>query len=133
MFFDQKFEKCGNTIYILKTIVNCLVWHPESTAADKWESSMKDYLAVASDSTSIMIIDVSDLTKKQKSMIDPIEDEDGNQQHNSHKIITKLNGHSDKVVCLAWSPHFSGHLVSGSYDKIVQVKNKHVALINNQF
>lgn len=102
-------------------MVNCLAWHPESTMADKWMSPIANYLAVASDSCSIMIFDMSKLIKELEATgtEDIIEND---QDCTMHKIVATLNGHSDKVVCLAWSPHFSGHLVSGSYDNIAQVK-----------
>jgi len=47
---------------------------------------------------------------------------ENDQERMMHEIVATLNGHSDKVVCLIWSPHFSGFLVSGSYDNIAQVK-----------
>lgn len=123
MFYDQKLRKRGNSIHILRTTVNCLTWHPESTMADKYTSPNANYLAVASDSSNIMIFDMSKLIKKleETDTEDVIENED-DQKHTLHKTVATLNGHSDKVVCLAWSPHFSGHLVSGSYDNIAQVK-----------
>ncbi|KYN08591.1 PREDICTED: gem-associated protein 5 [Cyphomyrmex costatus] len=122
MFYDQKLRKRGNSIHILRNVVNCLAWHPESTMADKWMSPIANYLAVASDSCSIMIFDMSKLIKELEAtgMKDVIEND---QERTMHKIVATLNGHSDKVVCLAWSPHFSGHLVSGSYDNIAQVWN----------
>lgn len=107
--------------------MNCLVWHPESTAMDTWSSSMKDYLAVASDSSSILIYDVSDLRKEleTREKITDIEN-DNNRQHNMHKLVTTLNGHYEKVVCLAWSPHVTGYLVSGSYDYTAQVRYTYI-------
>ncbi|KYM76201.1 Gem-associated protein 5 [Atta colombica] len=122
MFYDQKLRKRGSSIHILRNVVNCLAWHPESTMADKWMSPIANYLAVASDSCSIMIFDMSKLIKELETTgtEDIIEND---QNCTMHKIVATLNGHSDKVVCLAWSPHFSGHLVSGSYDNIAQVWN----------
>ncbi|KAL0127536.1 hypothetical protein PUN28_003065 [Cardiocondyla obscurior] len=123
MFYDQKLRKRGNSINILRNKVNCLAWHPDSTMADRWMSPMANYLAVASDSKNIMIFDMSNLIKELivTGSKDVIQDED--EEHTMHKMIGLLNGHSEKVVCLAWSPHFSGHLVSGSYDNIAQVWN----------
>lgn len=85
---------------------------------------MKDCLAVASDSPTILIYNVSDLRKEletQEKISEPI-DNGNNQQRNTHKLVATLNGHNDKVVCLAWSPHVTGYLVSGSYDSTAQVK-----------
>lgn len=123
MFYNQNLRKRGNSIHILRTTVNCLAWHPESTMADKSISSIANYLAVASDSCNIMIFDMTKLIKKleESDIEDVIENED-DQECMMHKMVATLNGHSEKVVCLAWSPHFSGHLVSGSYDNIAQVK-----------
>lgn len=123
MFYDQKLKKRGNSIHILRTVVNCLAWHPESTMADKWISPIANYLAVASDSCSIMIFDMSKLIKElEVTGIEDIIENEEDQERPMHKIVATLNGHIEKVVCLAWSPHFNGHLVSGSYDNIVQVK-----------
>jgi len=47
---------------------------------------------------------------------------ENDQERTMHEIVATLNGHSEKMVCLVWSPHFSGSLVSGSYDNIAQVK-----------
>lgn len=123
IFYDQKLRKRGNPIhYNARTMVNCLAWHPESTMADKSISPTANYLAVASDSCSIFILDMSKLIKELEvtGAEDVIDNEDDYRP--MHKIVAKLNGHSQKVVCLAWSPHFSGHLVSGSYDNVAQVK-----------
>lgn len=95
---------------------------------------MRNYLAVASDSSDIIILDVSDLINSLEESRDIneectipktlqiTENVDSSKQGNLHKVVTTLNGHSEKVVCLAWSPHFSGHLVSGSYDHTAQVR-----------
>lgn len=124
MFYDQKLRKRGNSIHILRNVVNCLAWHPESTMADKWISPIANYLAIASDSSSIMIFDMSKLIKELEATgsEDVIEND---QERIMHKLVATLNGHCEKVVCLAWSPHFSGHLVSGSYDNIAQVTKIH--------
>lgn len=122
MFYDQKLKKRKNTIHVLRSMVNCLAWHPDSTATDKWTSSTANYLAVASD-WNIVVFDMSELIKELKtSTEDYIQEEDSNEERKLHKMVATLNGHVDKVVCLAWSPHFSGHLVSGSYDHIAQVR-----------
>ncbi|XP_025162758.1 gem-associated protein 5 [Harpegnathos saltator] len=123
LFYDRNLKKCGNMIYLSKKTVNCLVWHPESTAVDTLSSPMKDYLAVASDSSTILIYDISDLRKEletQEKIVDLTEN-GNNEQRNMHKLVATLNGHSDRVVCLAWSPHVTGYLVSGSYDCTAQV------------
>ncbi|EZA61582.1 Gem-associated protein [Ooceraea biroi] len=130
-FYDQKLNKCSCTIHILRNIVNCLAWHPESTSTDEWTSPFANYLAVASDSQSIMILDMSELIKKLEATKDlPGEEGDETNGRNNqeedcklYKIVAKLDGHSEKVVCLAWSPHLSGLLVSGGYDNTAQVWN----------
>ncbi|KAL6264530.1 hypothetical protein P5V15_004637 [Pogonomyrmex californicus] len=126
-FFDQKLRKRGNSIHILRTTVNCLVWHPESTTAEKWTSPYANYLAVASDSCDIIIFDLSKLIieLEKTGTEDLIENEDKEQEkeRTRHKIVATLTGHSDRVVCLAWNPHFSGLLVSGSYDNTAQIWN----------
>jgi len=129
MFYDQQLKKRSTVIHVLRNIVNCLVWHPESTVTDKWISPFSNYLAVASDSNSIIIFDMSELIKELETMKDLSEeekDEINNQNkqkdHKLYKIVTTLEGHSEKVVCLAWSSHVSGLLVSGSYDNVAQVR-----------
>ncbi|KAL6431847.1 hypothetical protein ACFW04_007362 [Cataglyphis niger] len=126
-FYDQNLKKHKNTIHYFRYMVNCLVWHPESTTTDEWTSLTANYLAVASD-CNIVIFDMSELIKEMQisNIEDCIEKEDSNEErklHASCKIVATLNGHIDKVVCLAWSPHCSGHLVSGSYDNVAQVWN----------
>ncbi|XP_071629250.1 gem-associated protein 5 [Temnothorax longispinosus] len=125
IFYDQKLRKRGNSIHILRAMVNCLAWHPESTMADKCMSPIANYLAVASDTCSIMVFDMSKLIKELEATgaEDVIDNDDDSQQRTMHRMVATLNGHSEKVVCLAWSPHFSGHLVSGSYDNTAQVWN----------
>lgn len=123
MFYDQNLRKHKNTIHILRSMVNCLAWHPESTTTDDWMSSNANYLAVASD-WNIIIFDMSELIKEMKMNIEDCneEKEDNNEECKLYKMVATLNGHIDKVVCLAWNPHVSGFLVSGSYDNVAQVK-----------
>jgi len=103
-------------------MVNCLAWHPDSTSTDEWISSSANYLAVAFDSN-IIICDMSELIKEiEANPEDCNEEEDTNEERKLYKMVATLNGHIDKVVCLAWSPHVSGYLVSGSYDNVTQVK-----------
>ncbi|XP_029169359.1 gem-associated protein 5-like [Nylanderia fulva] len=123
MFYDQMLKK-QDTIHMLRSMVNCLAWHPESTATDKWKSPAANYLAVASDCT-IVIFDMSELMKdlERALTMDCVEEEDSKEECKRYKTVAMLKGHNNKVVCLAWSPHFSGHLVSGSYDNVAQVWN----------
>lgn len=74
---------------------------------------MQNYLAVATNDTAITVLEISstNLTKKEEQV----------ENSSFYRIAATLNAHSEKVVCLAWSPHMSGYLVSGSYDKTVQV------------
>jgi len=120
--------------------VNCLVWHPESTATDKWISPFSNYLAVASDSKSIIIFDMSELIKELERMKDLSEEEkdeinsqNKQEDHKLYKIVTTLEGHSQKVVCLAWSSHVSGLLVSGSYDNVAQVRYIYITYITRNY
>lgn len=122
MFYNQQLKKLNSTIQILRSMINCLAWHPESTTTEEWISSSTNYLAVASDSN-IIIFDMSKLIKEiEKTDKMDIDEENVNEECNLYKMVATLNGHMDKVVCLAWSPHVSGYLVSGSYDNIAQVK-----------
>lgn len=122
MFYDQMLRK-RHTIHMLRSMVNCMAWHPESTATDKWMSSSANYLAVAFD-WNIVIFDMSELMKELERTPTKhcTEENNSKEERTLHKMVAMLNGHNNKVVCLAWSPHFSGHLVSGSYDHVAQVK-----------
>lgn len=125
MFYNQKLKKCGSTIHIVRNTVNCLTWHPDSTTTDKWMSPFSNYLAVASDSQNVLIYDLSELIQilQATDTVDTMEsdksdksDNDSEKNYRTYKLVATLNGHVHKVVCLAWSPHISGLLVSGSYD-----------------
>lgn len=108
-FLDRDLKERGQTIYALSKAVQRLTWHPESTSSDLNISPMQGYLAVAINGTSITVFDISSSA-------------DVSDEGSFYKTVATLNGHSDKVVCLAWSPHISGYLVSGSYDHTAQVR-----------
>ena len=40
---------------------------------------------------------------------------------NLYSVMSTLSGHTDRIVALAWNPHFSGQLMTGSFDNTVQV------------
>lgn len=108
--------------------MNCLTWHPDSTSTDKWMSPYANYLAVASDSHNILIYDLTELIQILKASTTPSEvstrdNFDSEESSKTYKLVATLKGHSNKVICLAWSPHISGHLVSGSYDGTAQVRD----------
>lgn len=46
------------------------------------------------------------------------------------ELVATLNGHSEKVVSLAWSPHFHGRLLSASYDCTYKVNFTRTEMIN---
>ncbi|XP_012265129.2 gem-associated protein 5 isoform X2 [Athalia rosae] len=117
-FLNRNLVSWGSVIYSLKRAVQRLVWHPESTATDLSLSPLRHQLAVATNSPTITILE----------FIEPAEDcstIDGSDKtaddKPSHKIVATLDGHSAKVVALAWNPHISGYLASASYDNRVQV------------
>ncbi|XP_015123769.1 gem-associated protein 5 [Diachasma alloeum] len=115
-FLNKKLESFGKTIFLLKKPVECLTWHPDSTATDLNFSHFRNYLAA---STTTPIIAVFDMT----SMTEMLNKEEKNQDtsQNFYKVIANLFGHSDRIYSHAWSPHISGYLVSGSADSTVQV------------
>jgi len=61
---------------------------------------------------------MKDLSEEEK---EEISSQNKQENHKLYKIVTTLEGHCEKVVCLAWSSHVSGLLVSGSYDNVAQV------------
>lgn len=105
-------------------MVHCLVWHPESTATDLTFSQLKNYLAVAFESCTILVFDLSNFIDHFEKMEDSTNNENLKEKcdiYKVHEIVASLTGHVQNVVCLAWSPHVSGHLISSSYDGTAQV------------
>lgn len=122
-FLDKKFETRGCAKFSSE-MVHCLEWHPESTATDLTFSLFKNYLAVAFESCTIHILNLSNFIDYLKRMEDSTNNDNDNNKcdiYKVHEIVASLAGHVKNVVCLAWSPHISGHLISGSYDGTAQV------------
>ncbi|KAK0095845.1 hypothetical protein PV326_007211 [Microctonus aethiopoides] len=133
-FMNNKLQPCGQTIFHLKKAVQCLSWHPDSTATDVKYSPLKHYFAAATNANAITIFDMSTMinqivdaaSEKNGDNDEKINEEiklNGTNKTAQHKVVAVLIGHVDRVVCLAWSPHISGYLVSGSYDNTAQVWN----------
>ncbi|XP_076292117.1 gem nuclear organelle associated protein rigor mortis isoform X2 [Lasioglossum baleicum] len=122
-FLNRKLEQRGYAKFG-SAMVHCLVWHPESTATDLTYSPMRNYLAVACKSCTIMILNVSNL-------MEHLTTEDSTENDNEQKcdlykvneVVASLTGHVHSVVCLAWNPYITGQLISGSYDSTAQVWN----------
>lgn len=129
LFYNCDLKECGHSISTMKVGVHCLTWHPDSTATDLKFSPLRNYIAVAHNSTKITILDLSDLLHKEYETDPLTESHDKTSDieeitsRTVNKVVATLNGHSEKIVCLAWSPHFSGYLVSSSYDYTAQVWN----------
>nr|XP_033335076.1 gem-associated protein 5-like [Megalopta genalis]XP_033335077.1 gem-associated protein 5-like [Megalopta genalis]XP_033335078.1 gem-associated protein 5-like [Megalopta genalis]XP_033335079.1 gem-associated protein 5-like [Megalopta genalis]XP_033335080.1 gem-associated protein 5-like [Megalopta genalis] len=124
-FLNQELEERGYAKSPPTAIVHCLVWHPESTATDSTYSPMRNYLAVAYKSCTIIIFDLSNLMNHLTKPEDPPEN-GGERKCDPYKVnevVASLTGHVHSVVCLAWNPFISGQLVSGSYDSTAQVWN----------
>ena len=126
-FFDRHLKELEGSIYNpLRTAVHCLVWHPESTATDLSMSPLQNYLAVAFNSSLITVFDVCDLksmseVKENGEAVENVENGEAKEPAAFYRTVATLSGHLERVVSLAWSPHQSGYLVSGSYDNTVQV------------
>lgn len=116
-FLNSKFEVVGKKMYFLKKSIECIVWHPESTSTDVEFSEFRNHLAVSTNAPVINILDMSGLLTSQTKH----NQHDENQVE--YKVVASLLGHVDRVHCLAWSPHFSGQLVSASADGYAQVWN----------
>ncbi|XP_053999055.1 gem-associated protein 5 isoform X1 [Hylaeus anthracinus] len=123
-FLNRKFELCGY-VKLSSVMVHCLVWHPESTATDSMYSPLKNYVAVAFKSTTIIIIDLSNFVDHLTKLENATENDNEKKcdSYKVHEIVASLTGHIQNVVCLAWSPYISGQLISGSYDHTAQVWN----------
>ncbi|KAK0182917.1 hypothetical protein PV327_001002 [Microctonus hyperodae] len=134
-FRNNKLQPCGQTIFHLKKAVQCLSWHPDSTATDVKYSPLKHYFAAATNTTTITIFDMTTMINQIVDATSERNDDDDKEKINEgiklngtnktaqHKVIAVLTGHIGRVVCLAWSPHISGYLVSGSCDSTAQVWN----------
>ncbi|CAK9799473.1 Gem-associated protein 5 [Anthophora quadrimaculata] len=124
-FLNRKFETCGSAKFSSE-MVHCLVWHPESTTTDLIFSPLKNYLAVAFESHTIVIYDLSNFMDHLTKLENSTDNDNLKEKCNTykvHEIVATLTGHVQNVVCLSWSPHISGHLISGSYDGTAQVWN----------
>ncbi|CAL7940645.1 unnamed protein product [Xylocopa violacea] len=124
-FLNRKFERRGYAKFSSE-MVYCLAWHPESTATDLTLSPLKNYLAVAFASCTVVVYDLTNFMDHFIKADDTTKN--GNLEENCdiykvHKIVATLTGHVQDVVCLAWNPYISGQLISGSYDGIAQVWN----------
>ncbi|XP_063992664.1 gem-associated protein 5 [Diachasmimorpha longicaudata] len=117
-FLNDQLETFGKTIFLLKKPVECLTWHPDSTATDLNLSHFRNYLAASTTSPIITVFDMSAMIE----MLNKREQSKDTSQ-NFYKVLANLSGHSDRIYSLAWSPHISGYLVSGSADNTVQVWN----------
>lgn len=129
LFYDKTLKICGKPIFTVKKAIQCLAWHPDSTATDLNLSPLQNYLAIASNATTISVFDMSAMITELNNP-NSIEKKDNdnkneNNEENDNKLcytlVGTLCGHVDRVVSLAWSPHFSGHLVSVSIDHTAQV------------
>jgi WD40 repeat protein len=96
----------------LNKAVQCIAWHPESTLSDLSISAMHNYLAVGINGPEIVVFEINNTSNSEEC---------ASNESCFYKVIATLKAHSEKVVCLAWSPHISGYLVSGSYDCTAQV------------
>nr|XP_031838451.1 gem-associated protein 5-like isoform X1 [Nomia melanderi] len=123
-FLNRKFELCGFAKFS-SAMVHCLVWHPESTATDSTYSPLRNYLAVAFESPTIMVFDLSNFINHLTKLTDPAENDNEKkcEAYKVHEVVATLTGHVKNVVCLAWNPYISGQLISGSYDSTAQVWN----------
>lgn len=122
MHSDQSMSSLICRVYHLKKSVQCMSWHPESTTNDSTFSPMRNYLAIGTNDTTITILDMSRLVGELNGGCnneDGEVDEIGNKT--MYRVAAELKGHMDRITCLAWSPHVSGLLVSGSCDHTAQV------------
>lgn len=64
-----------HTLFAHKKLIQCLAWHPESTATDTTYSPYRNWLAIASNETDIKVFDLSCLAEgKIKCCITVISD-----------------------------------------------------------
>lgn len=122
-FKNRELKACGKTIFLLKKSVQCIAWHPDSTLTDLEFSPMRNYMAVSTNTNKITIFDMTILADVLNSPNASGENKDNDKDTVTYKVVGTLNGHSERVISLAWNPHISGQLVSGSYDCTAQVWN----------
>lgn len=94
-------------LYPHKKAIQSLAWHPASTYTDTEFSVCRNWLAVASNETVIKVYDFQQLVEGGATT--------------DKTPVAELSGHLSRVVCVSWSPHISGQLVSASYDGTAQV------------
>ncbi|XP_046430819.1 gem-associated protein 5 isoform X1 [Neodiprion fabricii] len=117
-FLNRNLKECGPAIHSLKKSIQCLEWHPESTATDFDLSPLRHQLAVSTIANSIVVLDLSDLATNCTDTAGASTTIKGSLLP---KIVCTLMGHTAKIFDLAWSPHISGYLASASCDNTVQV------------
>jgi hypothetical protein len=52
-----------HTLFAFKKLIQCVAWHPESTATDTTYSPYRHWLAVSSNETHIKVFDLAQLTE----------------------------------------------------------------------
>jgi WD40 repeat protein len=58
-----------HTLFAHKKLIQCVAWHPESTAVDTTYSPYRHWLAVASNETHIKVFDLSQLTEGKLEVV----------------------------------------------------------------
>ena len=110
-----------------KKLIQCLKWHPTFTFQSAEASKMSNWLAVASNDTSIKsiltAIRFSFMLVLQYLLLKNIVFSVNDQAPASFTLVATLSGHKERVVSVAWNPHKDGSLLSASYDGTAQVKH----------
>ncbi|XP_070554700.1 gem-associated protein 5-like [Ptychodera flava] len=113
------------SIHVHYKIINCVRWYPDwtnvkvsnqsqkhqtSVSSDHDQSNRRNWLAVGSNDPPIHIYDLTDIFVSRSPVRTPIT-----------SSYCTLNGHTQRVTGLSWSPHGDQKLVSVSYDGTAQV------------
>ncbi|XP_066991997.1 gem-associated protein 5 [Anabrus simplex] len=107
--YSPQLAKILCVLYAHKKLIHKLAWHPEGTATDAGYSPYQHWLAVASKDTMIKVYDLSAVAEGVAESADQVQ------------CVATLTGHLSGILCVCWSPHISGQLVSVSYDETAQV------------
>ncbi|CAB0012178.1 unnamed protein product, partial [Nesidiocoris tenuis] len=77
-----------------KKLIQCVVWHPATVTSKTGLSPYNTWLASAGENVCVMNVTSSGVD-----------------------IIASLNSHTEKIACVAWSPHINGLLITASNDR----------------
>ncbi|BFZ24230.1 hypothetical protein BsWGS_27268 [Bradybaena similaris] len=103
------------TINIHQKMINCIRWHPETTAESIHSSPCRNWIAFAGNAAHISVVDLPcAFVSVESNTASPVT---------VTEAFCQLVGHRTKTTDICWSPHHDGRLVSVGYDRTAVVWN----------